>query len=67
MKVPDVLISGNHGKIDEWRQKEALRRTYLRRPDLIDHHKLTAQQKHLLADVRIEEEERQAAEQESRK
>ncbi|MFC6261450.1 MULTISPECIES: tRNA (guanosine(37)-N1)-methyltransferase TrmD [Levilactobacillus] len=67
MKVPDVLISGNHGKIDEWREKEALRRTYQRRPDLIDHKKLTQQQKHLLADVRIEEEERQAAEQESRK
>jgi len=67
MKVPDVLISGNHGKIDEWRQKESLRRTYTRRPDLIDHSKLTQEQKHLLADVRIEEEERQAAEAESRK
>ncbi|PWG00894.1 tRNA (guanosine(37)-N1)-methyltransferase TrmD [Levilactobacillus bambusae] len=56
MKVPDVLTSGNHQKIDEWRQKEALRRTYLRRPDLIDHSKLTDLQKRLLADVRIEEE-----------
>lgn len=58
MTVPDVLISGNHGKIEEWRQKEALRRTYQRRPDLIDHDQLTAEQKRLLADVRIEEEER---------
>ncbi|MFD1455511.1 tRNA (guanosine(37)-N1)-methyltransferase TrmD [Levilactobacillus lanxiensis] len=59
MKVPDVLTSGDHGKIAEWQQKEALRRTYQRRPDLIDHRKLTAEQKRLLADVRIEEEEQQ--------
>jgi len=62
MQVPDVLTSGNHQKIAEWQQKEALRRTYLRRPDLIDHQQLTTLQKHLLADVRIEEEERQADE-----
>ncbi|WP_054657240.1 tRNA (guanosine(37)-N1)-methyltransferase TrmD [Apilactobacillus ozensis] len=55
-KVPDVLISGNHQKIDLWRQKEALRKTYIRRPDLINHDRLTSTQKHLLADVRIEEE-----------
>lgn len=35
MKVPDVLLSGNHKKIDEWRQQEALKRTKERRPDLL--------------------------------
>jgi len=35
MKVPDVLISGDHKKIDQWRKQEALRRTQERRPDLI--------------------------------
>lgn len=35
MEVPDVLISGNHEKIAEWRHKESLRRTFLRRPDLL--------------------------------
>ena len=35
LKVPDVLISGNHKKIREWRIKESLKRTYLRRPDLL--------------------------------
>lgn len=59
MKVPDVLISGDHKKIFEWNQKESLRRTYTRRPDLIDHQKLTDLQKHLLADVRVEEEQNQ--------
>ncbi|MEQ6387805.1 tRNA (guanosine(37)-N1)-methyltransferase TrmD [Bacillaceae bacterium S4-13-58] len=36
MKVPDILISGNHQKIDEWRKKESLKRTYARRPDLLE-------------------------------
>jgi tRNA (guanine37-N1)-methyltransferase len=36
MKVPDVLISGNHRKIDEWRTEQAHRRTRENRPDLPD-------------------------------
>lgn len=56
MTVPDVLTSGNHQKIEEWREKEALRKTYLRRPDLIDYSQLTDLQKKLLAEVKIEEE-----------
>jgi len=35
MKVPDILLSGNHKKIEEWRTKEATKRTSERRPDLI--------------------------------
>lgn len=35
MDVPDVLMSGNHELINQWRKKESLRRTYERRPDLI--------------------------------
>jgi tRNA (guanine37-N1)-methyltransferase len=34
-KVPEVLLSGNHTKIEEWRQEEALKRTKERRPDLL--------------------------------
>lgn len=34
-RVPKVLLSGNHGKIEEWRRKEALKRTKKRRPDLL--------------------------------
>lgn len=34
MEVPPVLLSGNHFQIEEWRKKEALKRTILRRPDL---------------------------------
>lgn len=36
MGVPDVLLSGHHGKVEEWRRREALRRTLIRRPDLLD-------------------------------
>jgi len=36
MKVPDVLISGDHKKIDEWRQSERLKRTKEKRPDLME-------------------------------
>lgn len=35
MKVPDILLSGNHKKIQEWRLKMALKRTRQRRPDLL--------------------------------
>ncbi|MEM5015304.1 tRNA (guanosine(37)-N1)-methyltransferase TrmD [Metabacillus indicus] len=45
LKVPDVLISGNHAKIEEWREKESLRRTYERRPDLLETYTLSDKQK----------------------
>ncbi len=35
MEVPEVLLSGNHGEVDTWRRKEALKRTRERRPDLL--------------------------------
>lgn len=35
LRVPDVLLSGDHGRIDRWRRREALRRTLARRPDLL--------------------------------
>lgn len=35
-KVPDVLLSGNHTKINTWRHEESLKRTQTKRPDLLD-------------------------------
>ncbi len=35
MKVPDVLISGNHAEVDQWRKEQSLKRTKERRPDLL--------------------------------
>lgn len=47
-KVPDVLLSGNHKKISQWRWQQALSRTYLRRPELFSKLNLTAEQQKLL-------------------
>lgn len=54
-KVPEVLLSGNHQKIAEWRLKESLRRTFLRRPDLIDETLLTSEQLRWLAEIKKEQ------------
>ena len=35
-KVPEVLLSGNHAKVEEWRLKQSLKRTRQRRPDLYE-------------------------------
>ncbi|HWP82172.1 MAG TPA: tRNA (guanosine(37)-N1)-methyltransferase TrmD [Bacteroidota bacterium] len=37
MKVPDVLVSGNHAEIERWRQQQRLERTRQRRTDLLEH------------------------------
>ena len=44
-EVPEVLLSGNHAKIDEWRHYQSLKRTYERRPDLLEERELTKQEK----------------------
>jgi tRNA (guanine37-N1)-methyltransferase len=36
LKVPDILLSGDHRRIDEWRHEQAVKRTEERRPDLLD-------------------------------
>jgi tRNA (guanine37-N1)-methyltransferase len=37
VRVPDVLLSGDHGAIARWRREESLRRTLAQRPDLLPH------------------------------
>lgn len=53
--VPDVLMSGNHAVIRRWRLKQALERTLLKRPDLLDELKLDAEQLKLLREIIIEQ------------
>jgi tRNA (guanine37-N1)-methyltransferase len=48
LTVPQVLLSGNHALINEWRQLESLRRTRERRPDLFLRHPLSEEEKNLL-------------------
>jgi tRNA (guanine37-N1)-methyltransferase len=52
MKVPEVLMSGNHKNIEEWRVKESLRRTLTRRPDLLEQIELTKEQSKWLEEIR---------------
>ncbi len=42
LRVPDVLLSGNHAKIEQWRRQQALKRTLERRPDLLETADLSA-------------------------
>jgi tRNA (guanine37-N1)-methyltransferase len=49
--VPEVLLSGNHSAISIWRKKEALRRTSLRRPDLLAKASLSDEDKKLLDEI----------------
>ncbi len=54
MEVPDVLLSGHHEKIAKWRKKSAIKRTLLRRPDLLEKKVLTDEEKELLKEVKKE-------------
>jgi len=49
--VPAVLLSGDHQQIKRWRRREALRRTFERRPDLLARAVLTREDRALLADL----------------
>ncbi|WP_178946804.1 tRNA (guanosine(37)-N1)-methyltransferase TrmD [Enterococcus mundtii] len=55
MKVPEVLTNGNHKLIEEWQLKESLRRTYLRRPDMLAKLDMTPQMEKMLAEIKKEE------------
>lgn len=53
-KVPDILLSGHHANVDEWRRKEALRRTWQRRPDLLESLDLSEKDKRWLKELQEE-------------
>ncbi len=54
MPVPPVLMSGNHAEIRRWRLKQALGRTWLRRPELIERRQLSSEESVLLEEFRRE-------------
>lgn len=51
-KVPDMLLSGHHGNIERWRREQALLRTFQRRPELLEHLKLSRQDKMFLEQLK---------------
>ena len=57
MKVPEVLLSGNHEKIRLWRLKESLKLTLKKRPDLLAQKLLTKEETRLLEEIQTEQEQ----------
>lgn len=53
MKVPPVLFSGDHQKIQRWRRKESLKKTWVRRPDLVDEN-LPLEDREILREIKLE-------------
>jgi tRNA (guanine37-N1)-methyltransferase len=62
-RVPDVLLSGNHAAIARWRRKQALGRTWIRRPDLVDEKSLSREDRQLLEEYLREEQASQQQQQ----
>ncbi|MGZ5032357.1 MAG: tRNA (guanosine(37)-N1)-methyltransferase TrmD [Usitatibacter sp.] len=58
-QVPEVLMSGNHAGIARWRRKQALGRTWDRRPEMIDEAKLSREDRQLLEEYRREQQAQQ--------
>lgn len=54
--VPEILLSGNHEEIRKWRRKEALRRTWQRRPELLRTQEFSVEDQKFLAQIKQEEE-----------
>ena len=50
-EVPEVLLSGHHVNIENWKRKEALMRTYIKRPELLDSAKLTDKDRKILDEI----------------
>src|ERR1700704_426310 len=55
MAVPEVLMNGNHDQIRSWRRRTALAKTLRNRPDLLERVALTAEDKELLAQIKLEQ------------
>jgi len=53
--VPDVLLSGDHARIASWRRRQAIERTWRRRPDLLEHADLTPEDRQVLDEIRKSE------------
>ncbi|MCK4403624.1 MAG: tRNA (guanosine(37)-N1)-methyltransferase TrmD [candidate division Zixibacteria bacterium] len=54
LKVPEVLLSGDHEKIKKWRQKEALKRTFNHRPDLLNWEQLSDEEREWIKKIERE-------------
>lgn len=55
LAVPDALLSGDHARIERWRREQALRRTFERRPDLLETANLTDAERRFVEQLREEQ------------
>lgn len=53
-QVPEVLLSGHHAKVDEWRRERSLERTFNRRPDMLENAQLTDKDRQFLSKLKKE-------------
>lgn len=53
-KVPDVLLSGHHANINKWKRYQALKKTYLKRPDLLENFPFTKEDLKMLEEIKNE-------------
>jgi tRNA (guanine37-N1)-methyltransferase len=51
VKVPEVLLNGNHEDIRRWRRRSALEKTLRNRPDLLDNAQLSGDDRELIAEI----------------
>jgi tRNA (guanine37-N1)-methyltransferase len=51
VKVPEVLLNGNHDEIRRWRRRSALEKTLHNRPDLLDRAQLSDSDRQLIAEI----------------
>jgi len=52
--VPEILLSGHHQKIADWRKHQQVQKTYIKRPDLIKKIKMTEEEKKILSQVKLD-------------
>ncbi|MEW5717967.1 MAG: tRNA (guanosine(37)-N1)-methyltransferase TrmD [Chloroflexota bacterium] len=57
-QVPELLLSGHHAQVEKWRRREALRRTFERRPDLLERVELSDEDRQFLESLKAEKQNR---------
>ena len=56
-KVPEILASGDHAKIEKWRREQALTRTFNKRPDMLEKAELSEKDKKFIEGLKSKDEE----------
>ena len=51
-EVPEVLLSGHHGNIEKWKRYEALKATYIKRPDMLKDYELSSEEKAWIEEIK---------------